>query len=120
DLARSVMEGVACEVRWAIEEMRVAGVGVDELTMVGGAARSPIWPQIVADFTGTPVVVPAMAQAAGWGAAVIAGVGIGVFASMEEAGRQAGGARRLHPTDRERCDAQFARYRALWPPITQL
>ncbi|MCX7669837.1 MAG: FGGY family carbohydrate kinase [Anaerolineae bacterium] len=120
DLARSVMEGVACEARWAIAEMRAAGIPVDELTMVGGAARSPIWPQIVADFTGISVIVPAMAQAASWGAAVIAGVGIGEFASIEEAGRQATGARQLHPTDRERCDAQFARYQALWQPMTQL
>lgn len=118
DLARSVMEGVACEVRWAIEEMRAAGVGVDELTMVGGAARSPVWPQIVADLTATPVIVPALAQAAGWGAAVIAGVGAGAFASMEDAGSSAiGPAQRLLPSDRERYEARFARYRALWSQI---
>ncbi len=118
DLARAVMEGVACEVRWAIEEMQSAGVSVDELTMVGGAARSPIWPQIVADLTDTPVLVPGMAQAAGWGAAVIAGVGVGVFVRMDDIGPSAiGPMRRYAPTDQERSAAQFARYRALWPYV---
>lgn len=135
DLARAVMEGVACETRWAIEEMRAAGVGVDELTMVGGAARSPIWPQIVADLTATPVVVPGMTQAAGWGAAVIAGVGAGVFDNFAGAPIPAhipssevgsgigvgtaavGPLRRYTPSDRERSAAQFARYRAFWSRV---
>lgn len=123
DLARAVMEGVACEVRWAIEEMRAAGIGVDELTMVGGAARSPLWPQLVADLTETPVLVPGMTQAAAWGAAVIAGVGVGAFNNCAGAHGvrpdqdAIGPMRRCIPTDQERSAAQFARYRAFWPHV---
>jgi len=79
-MARAVMEGIAFELRWAIEEIQGGSIAVDELTMVGGAAESPLWPQIVADVTGLPVVVPAERQAAARGAAILAGVGAGVFA----------------------------------------
>ncbi len=54
DLARAVMEGAACELRWALDEMQQTGVAITELRMVGGAARSPIWPQIIADLVGPP------------------------------------------------------------------
>jgi xylulokinase len=83
DMARAVMEGVAFELRWALAEISSAGVHVDELKMVGGAAESPIWPQIVADVTGLPVALPTLRQAASRGAAILAGVGAGVFADAE-------------------------------------
>jgi len=83
DLARAVMEGVAFELRWALEEIRAAGVQVAEFKMVGGAAQSPMWPQIVADVTGVPVALPTVRQAAARGAAILAGVGVGVFADPE-------------------------------------
>jgi xylulokinase len=85
EMARAVMEGVACELRRSLEAIQAAGVRVNELTMVGGAARSPIWPQIVADVTGIPVVLPGITEAASWGAAVLAGVGVGLFPSAETA-----------------------------------
>ncbi len=79
DLARAVMEGVAFELRWALEEIQEDGVRVAEFKMVGGAAESPLWPQIVADVTGVPVALPTVKQAAGRGAAILAGVGAGLF-----------------------------------------
>ena len=83
DMARAVMEGIACELRWAIEEIRSHGVAVDELTMVGGAAESPVWPQIVADVTHLAVILPTQRQAAARGAAILAGIGAGLFADAE-------------------------------------
>jgi xylulokinase len=83
DMARAVMEGIAFELRWAMEEMRARGIDVAAWVMVGGAAESPAWPQIVADVTGVPVALPALKQAAGYGAAILAGVGAGLFADPE-------------------------------------
>ena len=114
DMARADMEGIAFELRWAIEEVQEAGLEVDELNMVGGAARSPVWPGIVADVTGIPVSVSAVTEAACKGAAILAGVGAGMFEDAESglaAFRDA--ERRLSPgpANRGRYDAQFARYR---------
>jgi len=83
DMARAVMEGIAFELRWAMEEMREAEVRVTELKMVGGAAGSPVWPQIVADVTGFPVSLPAVKQSASRGAAILAGVGAGLLHDPE-------------------------------------
>jgi xylulokinase len=85
-MARAVMEGIACDLRWAIDEIREAGVPVAELTMVGGAAKSPVWPQIVADVLHVPVTVPVHRDAAARGAAILAGLGAGCFSDVESAG----------------------------------
>jgi xylulokinase len=83
DMARAVMEGIAFELRWVIEQLLEAGLEVTGLTMVGGAAESSVWPQIVSDATALPVTLPSSRQAASRGAAILAGVGAGVFASAE-------------------------------------
>jgi xylulokinase len=119
DLSRAVMEGVACELRWALDEIRAAGVTVDELTMVGGAARSPIWPQIVAGVTGVSVLAPAITEAASWGAAVLAGIGVGAFEGVESAGSAvAARSQRLASGDREVYGPLYERYRVLWPHLS--
>jgi xylulokinase len=121
-MARAVMESVAFELRWAIEEIGRAGVSVDVLKMVGGASRSPVWPQIVADVTCLPVALPAISQAASWGAAILAGVAAGVYPDPE-----AGlltlprTERRLEPT--QGCagtyERAFEQFRAWSPMITK-
>ncbi len=114
DLARAVMEGAAHELRWALEEMQQTGAAVTGLRMVGGAARSPVWPQIIADLTGIPVVLPAMHDAACAGAAILAGVAAGCFRDAE-AGYTAfrGAEKHLSPNPdlRSLYDAAFSAYR---------
>jgi xylulokinase len=121
DMARAVMEGIALELRWAISEMRQAGIDIAELRMVGGAARSNIWPQIVADVTAIPVVLPAMSQAASRGAAILAGTAIGIF-SDPQAGFAAfrGAETSLAPKSavRQLYDDTFATYQELSAALT--
>jgi xylulokinase len=83
DMARSVLEGAAYELRWALENIRQAGMRVERLWMVGGATRSPIWPNIVADVTGLPLSVTQYDHWPALGAAIIAGLGINIFESLE-------------------------------------
>jgi xylulokinase len=114
-LGRAVMEGTAFELRWAVEETRAAGVGVTALTMVGGAAKSPVWPRIVADVLGVPVTIPAEKDAAARGAAILAGVGAGLLENAE-AGFAAwsGDETSLEPAPAHQpvIDAAYARYQA--------
>ncbi|MGE5602300.1 MAG: FGGY-family carbohydrate kinase, partial [Nitrososphaerales archaeon] len=114
-LARAVMEGTAFELRWAVEETRAAGVEVSALTMVGGAAKSAVWPQIVSDVLDVPVIIPAVKDAAARGAAILAAVGAGLLEDAE-AGYLAwrGGETSLAPVPghRSALDATFARYQA--------
>ena len=84
DMTRAAMEGIAFELRLAVNSLRIAGVAVNELTMVGGAARSAVWSQIVCDVIGVPVIVPQVSDAAARGAAILAGAGVGVFDSIND------------------------------------
>jgi sugar (pentulose or hexulose) kinase len=52
-----------------------AGLPVAQLWMVGGAAQSPYWPQILADITNLPIQLPQYDAWPALGAAILAGVG---------------------------------------------
>jgi len=82
DMARAVMEGAAYELRWALEPIRRAGMPIERMWMIGGAAHSPLWPAVVADVTGVPLSLPQGKHWPAVGAAVLVGVGIGAFETM--------------------------------------
>lgn len=83
--ARSVMEGVAFSLRHNLETAEEAGAGAKMLRAMGGAANSALWMQIKADITGKCIEVPASDTASALGAAILAGVGTGVYPSFDEA-----------------------------------
>ena len=84
-LIRAGMEGVAFSLRHNLEIAELAGARADLLCATGGAANSPLWTQIKADVTGKTITVPASDTATTWGAAMLGGIGVGLFASYEEA-----------------------------------
>ncbi len=83
--ARSVMEGVAYSLRHNLETAESAGVEAQTLRAMGGAANSSLWMQIKADITGKRIVVPSSDTATALGAALLAGVGTGMYPSFEAA-----------------------------------
>jgi xylulokinase len=84
EMCRSILEGCAYEVRWALDELRLAGIPVEELWLAGGANRSPVWPQILADICGIPLQVAGYADWAALGGAILAGWGIGAYSSLQD------------------------------------
>jgi xylulokinase len=84
---RAALEGVAFSLKHNLEIAKEAGVEVGELRAMGGAANSRLWTQIKADITGKPIVVPASDTATTLGAAILAGVGVGLYKDFEEAVR---------------------------------
>lgn len=85
DMARAILESAAFEVRWALENLRAAGMPTDDLWVAGGATQSPVWPQILADVTGAPIAITDYAYWSALGGAMLAGVGVGLFASYQAA-----------------------------------
>ena len=80
DMVRSVLEGVAMNLSFIVDIFRSHGVGVDKLTVIGGGARSGLWRTIMADVYETEVRRPNfLEEATAIGAAIIAGVGSGVY-----------------------------------------
>jgi xylulokinase len=86
-LVRSVVEGVTFGMRDALGIMRDMGVPVDQIRASGGGARSPFWRQLQADVYGADVVTTNAAEGPAYGVALLAGVGTGVWKSVEEACR---------------------------------
>jgi xylulokinase len=86
DVIRSILEGVAMSVRHNVAIMvESLSCKIDRLRIGGGCARSPVWVQIIADVTGlTPVTLRA-GETETLGAAVLAGVGTGVYPSFVDA-----------------------------------
>jgi xylulokinase len=84
DMARAILEGCGFEVRWALDQLTASGLPTTELWIAGGASASPVWPQILADISGVPIVLADYANWAALGGAALAGWGAGVFPTLEE------------------------------------
>jgi sugar (pentulose or hexulose) kinase len=84
-VARAILESIACIVRRNIEVIEGLGIPVKEIRVLGGGARSAVWNQIKADVTGRTVLTMENTEAACLGAAVLAGMGVGVYPSLAQA-----------------------------------
>jgi xylulokinase len=83
---RALLEGSAYAVRDITTQMQSAGIELNELRVVGGGAKSRLWNQIKADVTGLQVKVPEITETTALGAAFLALVGLGAYATLSEAG----------------------------------
>ena len=118
-LARAVLEGCAYALRDIVDRFGALGIGGDEIRVVGGGARSPLWLQIKADVTGLPVRPCRGDAATSAGAAMLAGVAAGNFADLEAAAEAIGRARRRAGPAATRATADlyadaYGRYRRLF------
>ena len=84
-MVRACMEGVALSLRHNLEVAEAAGANAEVLRAMGGSANSLLWTQIKSDITGKPIVVPASDTATTLGAALLAGVGVGLYKDYDEA-----------------------------------
>ena len=85
--ARAILESVAYLLRDNIEVLRTMGSSIAEVRALGGAAKSPLWLQIMADVLHTPMTVTACEEATALGAAILARVASGDFRNPAEGAR---------------------------------
>ena len=85
-LTRAVLEGVAFGLRDSFELMKGVGLsGIRQVRVSGGGARSPLWRQILADVLDSELVTVNTTEGAAYGAALLAGVGVGVWSDVDAA-----------------------------------
>ena len=84
-LVRAMMEGVVFAMRQGLDIFRDLGLRFDRVIASGGGARSAVWRQVQADAYGLPVSTVDVVEQAGVGAAMVAGVGVGVYHGLAEA-----------------------------------
>lgn len=84
-MTRSVIEGVSFGLRDSMELIKNAGLGqIQQVRVSGGGARSPLWRQMLSDVMNSELVTVNTTEGAAFGAALLAGVGVGTWKTVEE------------------------------------
>lgn len=123
-MARAVYEGVAYGANHCIVSMEKAGYHVNEIYACGGLATSDFWMQMHTDIIGVPMHTTVENQSAGClGDAIIAGVGAGVFDSLEQAADEMVRIDKTYrPNMENHKEYQFymERYMETWPQMREI
>ena len=85
DMTQAVLEGVAFALRDSFEVAKSLGIHIERTKICGGGAKSPLWKKIMANVLGIKVDMIESEEGPGYGGAILAAVGCGEFASVEEA-----------------------------------
>ena len=84
EILKGIVQGATFYLRKCIEVLPEFGIDISEYRAVGGGSNSDTWLQLSADILGKPFVRPKVNEAGSLGAAIVAGVGLGIFSSLEE------------------------------------
>lgn len=85
EMTQAVLEGVAFGLRDSLEVARSLGINIERTKICGGGAKSPLWKKIIANVMNLKVDVIESEEGPGYGGAILAAVGCGEYASVEEA-----------------------------------
>ena len=95
---------------------KFSGVQLDAIVFAGGGSKGKLWSQILADVTGLTVHVPVVKEATALGCAIAAGVGVGLYPSLSEAGRKLVKFERRHQPNPDNY-ALYQAHKAQWADI---
>ena len=121
-LARAVMEGVAFALRQALELGLALSGEMSMFVGAGGGMESDVWRQILVDVMGRPVQRSQSVEQASLGAALIAGVGAGLYGDLAQACQEVvryGPVTEPSSLRREGYDALFQRFTQLYPRLRE-
>lgn len=122
DMTQAMLEGVAFGLRDSMEAAKSTGLTPKRSKICGGGAKSPLWRKMIANVMNMKIDRIESEEGPGYGAAILAAVGCGVFSSVEEAA-----GRLVKITDTEESDPQLAekyeekyqKYRKLYPALKE-
>ncbi|MTI59081.1 MAG: xylulokinase [Firmicutes bacterium] len=117
---RSVMEGVTFGLRDSLELIRAQGIKTEEIRVIGGGAKSQLWQQIMADIFGQEICLLNIEEGPAFGAALIAGVGAGIYDNFATAeSRIIKISKRISPVEEniDRYNELYSIYQNLYPAV---
>ncbi|MDE3104830.1 MAG: xylulokinase [Acidobacteriota bacterium] len=118
---RAVLEGVAYSLRDTVTLLEEMEVPVHSIRLGGGGARGPLWRQIQADVYGQPVELLEAEEGGAFGAALLAGTGVGIWPSVEAACEATiRVAETIPPRHAEQMAAGYVDYRRVYPALKQI
>lgn len=113
-LMRAALEGVAFALRQGLEAITATGGIVTELRLAGGGSLEMAWKQLLADVLRIPLYTLTVAAASARGAAILAGMGIGLYTHVDSAmSSLVTTPRRFEPE----LEAAWMRYQSLYPQL---
>jgi len=118
EILKGILEGSVYYLKECVDTLPSAGIQIRDFRAVGGGSKSDAWVQLSADIFGVPFVRPRVTEAGTLGAAILAGLGAGVFQSVEQGVAQLVRLERTFEPDPARAAgyaANYERYKLLWP-----
>ncbi len=120
---RAVLEGVAFSLKDTFQILEAMGIPIERVRLGGGGAHSPLWRRIQSEIYGREVEILAAEEGSAYGAAILAGVGAGLWPSVDAACESV-----VHVSERVAPDpvhvatmkAQYQRYRRMYPAIKSI
>ena len=123
-LTRAVMEGVVFSLRDGLELMQAMGLSIERIIASGGGTQHPLWLQLQADILDAEVVRTETQEAAALGAALLAGIGAGLYsdfgAASAAAVRYSADVYHPRPAIAARYHEQAEIYRKLYPALAPI
>ena len=123
DLVQAVLEGVAFAIRDSFEVAKSLGIAIPRSFLCGGGAKSPLWRKIFANVLGIPLDMVKTEQGPGYGGAMLAMVGCGVYPSVQAAADALVELASTTEPDSEltaRYEAQYQKFKRIYPAMREL
>ncbi len=123
DMTQAVLEGVAYGLRDSLEVARSLGIKIERTKICGGGAKSPLWKKIIANVMNLKVDVVACEEGPGYGGAILAAVGCGVYANVEEATQKlVQVVETIEPEQElvEKYEKQYQKFKVIYPALKQV
>lgn len=119
-MTQAVLEGVSYALRDAVEIARSFGIKIDRIRITGGGAKSKLWCELMANIMNVTVDKVACEEGPGYGAAILAAVGCGEFATVEEAAdKLVKVTESIEPTKEyaQKYEVLYQKFRTLYPAL---
>ncbi len=123
DVVQSVLEGVAFALRDSLEVARALGLSITSSNLCGGGAKSPLWRRILANALGVRLDIPQSEEGPGYGGAMLAMVGCGLFPDVQAAAKALVRIRDTVEPEPELSalyDARYAQFKEIYPAVRDL
>lgn len=123
DMVQAVLEGVAFAIRDSFEVAKSLGIHIERSKVCGGGAKSPLWRKIFANVLNLPLDIPQTEEGPGYGGAMLAMVGCGLYGSVKDCADDLVTVRETVQPDPEiaaRYEKQYQRFRDIYPTLKPL
>ncbi len=123
DMTQAVLEGVAFALRDSLEVAKNLGIRIERTKICGGGAKSPLWKKMIANILNLKVDVIESEEGPGYGGAILAAVGCGVYATVEEAAKKLVkviDTVKPEPALVEKYEAKYQIFRNIYPQVKGL